>query len=144
MESGDDIRVNETTPSGEAIGRQEAEALPKTQPEFFTRAWEKVRSKFPAGPGFYLFQDKAGRVIYIGKAKNLRARVGSYFLAAAAADQRTQHLVRGADDVGLVETESDVDALLMEARLVKDTQPKFNRDLRDDKSFPSLQITTHE
>lgn len=118
--------------------------LPKTQAEFFTRASEKVRSKFPTGPGVYLFQDKAGRVIYIGKAKNLRSRAGSYFLAAAAHDQRTANLVREAYDIDFVETESDVDALLMEARLVKDTQPKFNRDLRDDKSFPYLQITTHE
>src|SRR3954466_7464183 len=123
---------------------EQAEPLPKAQAQFFSRAWEKVRSKFPTGPGVYLFQDKAGRVIYIGKAKNLRARVGSYFLAAAAADQRTHHLVREAYDVDFVETESHVDALLMEARLVKDTQPKFNRDLRDDKSFPYLQITTHE
>ena len=118
--------------------------LPKSQAEFFTRAWEKVRSKFPTGPGIYLFQDKAGRVIYIGKAKNLRSRAGSYFLAAAAADQRTANLVREAYDIDCVETESDVDALLMEARLVKDIQPKFNRDLRDDKTFPYLQITTHE
>jgi len=143
MESGDDIRVKRNNAERRGSWR-ESEALPKTQPEFFTRAWEKVRSKFPTGPGVYLFQDKAGRVIYIGKAKNLRARVGSYFLTAAAADQRTQHLVREAYDVDFVETESDVDALLMEARLVKDTQPKFNRDLRDDKSFPYLQITTHE
>lgn len=120
------------------------EPLPKTQAEFFARACEKVRSKFPSGPGVYLFQDRAGRVIYIGKAKNLRSRVGSYFLAAAADDPRTAHLVREAYDVDFIETESDVDALLMEARLVKDTQPKFNRDLRDDKSFPYLQITTHE
>src|SRR4029077_6743846 len=95
-------------------------------------------------PGVYLFQDQAGRVLYVGKAKNLRARVGSYFLAAAAQDQRTERLVREAYDVDFVETESDVDALLMEARLVKDIQPKHNRDLRDDKSFPYLQITTHE
>src|SRR4029079_8719814 len=118
--------------------------LPKPQAEFFTRAWEKVRSKFPTGPGVYLFQDKAGRVIYIGKAKNLRSRAGSYFLAAAAHDQRTANLVREAYDIDFVETESPVDALLMEARLVKDIQPKFNRDLPDDKSFPYLQITTHE
>ncbi len=118
--------------------------LPKTQAEFFARAAEKVRTKFPSTPGVYLFQDQAGRVLYIGKAKNLRARVGSYFLAAAAEDQRTAHLVREAYDVDFVETESDVDALLMEARLIKDIQPKFNRDLRDDKSFPYLQITTHE
>jgi excinuclease ABC subunit C len=118
--------------------------LPKSQAEFFARAAEKVRAKFPSGPGVYLFQDKAGRVIYVGKASNLRARAGSYFLAAAAGDQRTSHLVREAYDVDFLEAESDVDALLMEARLVKDIQPKFNRELRDDKSFPYLQITTHE
>ena len=118
--------------------------LPKTQAEFFARAAEKVRSKFPAAPGVYLFQDQAGRVLYVGKAKNLRARAGSYFLAAAADDQRTARLVREAYDIDFVEAESEVDALLMEARLIKDIQPKYNRDLRDDKSFPYLQITTHE
>jgi excinuclease ABC subunit C len=112
--------------------------------EFFVRAAEKVRSKFPAAPGVYLFQDQAGRVIYVGKAKNLRARAGSYFLAAAASDQRTFQLVREAYDVDFIEAESEVDALLMEARLIKDIQPRFNRELRDDKSFPYLQITTHE
>ena len=117
---------------------------PKGQAEFFARAGEKVRSKFPAAPGVYLFQDQAGRVLYVGKAKSLRARVGSYFLAAAAADQRTTLLVREAYDVDCIEAESEVDALLMEARLIKDIQPKYNRELRDDKSFPYLQITTHE
>jgi excinuclease ABC subunit C len=118
--------------------------LPKSQAEFFARACEKVRSKFPAAPGVYLFQDEAGRVIYIGKASNLRARAGSYFLAAAAADDRTSLLVREAYDVDFLEAESEVDALLMEARLIKDILPKYNRELRDDKSFPYLQITTHE
>jgi excinuclease ABC subunit C len=117
---------------------------PKTQVEFFARAAEKVRSKFPAAPGVYLFQDQAGRVIYIGKAKDLRARAGSYFLQAAAVDQRTSRLVREACDIDYIEAESEVDALLMEARLIKDIQPKYNRELRDDKSFPYLQITTHE
>jgi len=140
--SSDDPIIQESTPSGDD-GSPFAE-LPKSQVEFFTRAAEKVRSKFPKAPGVYLFQDQAGRVLYIGKAKDLRARVGSYFLAAAAGDERTSHLVREAYDVDFVETESDVDALLMEARLVKDIQPKHNRDLRDDKSFPYLQITTHE
>src|SRR3954468_14657947 len=143
MESdGEQQHVTETSPSGE--GASAPAELPKTQAEFFGRAAEKVRSKFPAAPGVYLFQDKAGRVMYIGKAKDLRARVGSYFLTAAAADQRTERLVREAYDVDFVETESDVDALLMEARLIKDIQPKHNRDLRDDKTFPYLQITTHE
>ncbi len=117
---------------------------PKTQAEFFLRAGEKVRTKFPDAPGVYLFQDQAGRVLYVGKAKSLRARVGSYFLKAAAEDQRTTRLVREAYDVDFLEAESEVDALLMEARLIKDIQPKYNRELRDDKSFPYLQITTHE
>jgi excinuclease ABC subunit C len=116
----------------------------KTQLDFFQRAATKVRSKFPSAPGVYLFQDQAGRVIYIGKAKDLRARVVTYFLQAAAQDRRTAQLVREAYDVDFIEAESEVDALLMEARLIKDTQPKFNRELRDDKSFPYLQITTHE
>ncbi|NOY41591.1 MAG: excinuclease ABC subunit UvrC [Planctomycetes bacterium] len=117
---------------------------PKTQVDFFLRAGEKVRSKFPQTPGVYLFQDQAGRVIYVGKAKNLRARVGSYFLKAAAEDQRTTRLVREAYDVDYLDAESEVDALLMESRLIKDIQPKYNRELRDDKSFPYLQITTRE
>jgi excinuclease ABC subunit C len=91
-----------------------------------------------------LFQDKLGRVIYAGKAKNLKARASHYFLKAAAEDSRTAQLVSEAYDIDYLEADSEVDALLMEARLVKDTQPKFNRDLRDDKSFPYLQITTHE
>jgi excinuclease ABC subunit C len=118
--------------------------LPKSQVEFFLRAAEKVRTTFPDAPGVYLFQDKLGRVIYVGKAKSLKARASSYFLKAAAEDSRTSQLVLEAYDVDFLEADSEVDALLMEARLVKDTQPKFNRDLRDDKSFPYLQITTHE
>jgi excinuclease ABC subunit C len=117
---------------------------PKTQAEFFQRAAEKVRTKFPTEPGVYLFQDQSGRVLYVGKAKNLRARAGSYFLKAAAEDQRTSRLVKEAYDIDFIAAESEVDALLMEARLIKDIQPPFNKDLRDSKTFPYLQITTHE
>ncbi|MEM8865735.1 MAG: excinuclease ABC subunit UvrC [Planctomycetota bacterium] len=118
--------------------------MPKTQAEFFQRAADKVKAKFPTTPGVYLFQDSAGRVIYIGKAKNLRARAGSYFLKAAAEDARTRDLVREAYDIDYMDAESEVDALLLESRLVKDIQPRFNKELRDDKTFPYLQITTHE
>ena len=89
-------------------------------------------------------KDAAGRVIYIGKAKNLRARAGSYFLKAAAEDSRTAQLVQEIRDIDYLLAESDVDALLMEARLIKDILPKYNRDLRDDKTFPYLEIHTHE
>ena len=104
---------------------------------------EKVRD-FPDGPGVYLMKDEAGRVIYIGKAKNLRSRAGSYFNQTAAEDRRTTDLVRQIADIDFLLADSEVDALLMEARLVKDIQPKFNVDLKDDKTFPYLQITTHE
>ena len=106
-------------------------------------AAEKVRS-FPQTPGVYLMKDAAGRVIYIGKAKNLRARAGSYFLKAAAEDPRTAKLVQEIRDIDYLDAESEIDALLMEARLIKDILPKFNRDLRDDKTFPYLEIFTHE
>src|SRR6476646_1232368 len=104
---------------------------------------EKVR-KFPRTPGVYLMKDAAGRVIYVGKAKSLRARAGSYFLKAAAEERRTAELVREIHDIDYIEAESEVDALLIEARLVKDIQPRFNQDLKDDKSFPYLEITTGE
>jgi excinuclease ABC subunit C len=106
-------------------------------------AAQKVRS-FPQTPGVYLMKDEAGRVIYVGKAKNLRSRAGSYFLKAAAEDLRTAKLVPDIRDIDYIDAESEIDALLMEARLIKDIQPKYNRDLRDDKTFPYLEILTRE
>lgn len=106
-------------------------------------AAEKVRS-FPHKSGVYLMKDGSDRVIYIGKAKDLRNRAGSYFHKAAAEDQRTGPLVKEIRDIDFIETESEVDALLLEARLIKDIQPKFNRDLKDSKTFPYLQITIRE
>jgi len=108
-----------------------------------TPAAQKARA-FPQTPGVYLMKDADGRVIYVGKAKNLRARAGSYFLKAAAEDPRTAGLVREIDDVEYIEAESEVDALLMEARLIKDIQPKYNKELRDDKTFPYLEIHVRE
>ena len=106
-------------------------------------AAKKVRA-FPRTPGVYLMKDAAGRVIYVGKAKNLRARAGSYFLNAAAEDPRTAKLVQEIHDIDYLDAESEIDALLIEARLIKDILPKYNRDLRDDKTFPYLEIFTHE
>ncbi|MCA9086661.1 MAG: excinuclease ABC subunit UvrC [Planctomycetaceae bacterium] len=103
----------------------------------------KVR-EFPTGPGVYLMKDSEGRVIYVGKAVNLRSRAGSYFTKAAEVDRRTAELVTEIADLDYIETDSEVDALLMEARLIKDIQPKFNNLLKDDKTFPYLQITTRE
>src|SRR5438445_9335527 len=113
-----------------------------TQPEALPPA-EKVK-QFPAAPGVYRMKDAQGRVLYVGKAKNLRNRASHYFTKAAAEDPRTTDLVKLIADIDFLPAESEVDALLLEARLVKDIQPRFNVDLKDDKSFPYLQIRTRE
>ena len=114
-----------------------------TQPDEAIDPKQKVRT-FPTTPGVYLMKDSLGRVIYVGKAVNLRSRAGSYFTAAAAVDRRTADLIPEIRDIDYVETDSEVDALLLEARLIKDVQPKYNSELKDDKTFPYLQITTRE
>jgi len=109
----------------------------------FAHAADKVK-KFPQTPGVYLMKDVSGVVIYVGKAKNLRSRASSYFLKAAAEDSRTSNWVPEIADIDFLDCESEVDALLMESRLIKDIQPKHNKELKDDKSFPYLMITTRE
>jgi excinuclease ABC subunit C len=104
---------------------------------------EKVK-QFPTTPGVYLMKDAQGVVLYIGKAKNLRSRASHYFTKAAVEDARTADLVPLIADIDFLPAESEVDALLMEARLVKDIQPRFNVELKDDKSFPYLQIRVRE
>src|SRR3954454_17556683 len=104
---------------------------------------EKARQS-PAGPGVYLMKDEQGRVLYVGKAKNLRNRAGHYFTKAAAEDRRTADLVKLIADIDYLPAESEVDALLLEARLIKDIQPRFNIELKDNKSFPYLQIRIRE
>jgi excinuclease ABC subunit C len=109
----------------------------------FRAAAEKVRT-FPQVPGVYLLKDDAGCVIYVGKAINLRARAGSYFLKAASLEPRTAHWVHEISDADYLQCDSEVDALLSESRLIKDIQPKYNKDSKDDRSFPYLMITTRE
>ncbi|MFQ6048392.1 MAG: UvrB/UvrC motif-containing protein [Phycisphaerae bacterium] len=106
---------------------------------------EKVR-RFPKGPGVYLMKDRRGRVLYVGKAKDLRARVSSYFQDSAdllrARGPEIAHMIGQVVEVDFLECETEVDALLQENRLIKDIQPPFNERLRDDKTFPYLEITT--
>src|SRR6516165_12535971 len=93
---------------------------------------EKVKD-FPPAPGVYLMKDDQGRVLYVGKAKNLRNRAAHYFTKAAMEDTRTADLVKLIADIDYLEADTEVDALLLEARLVKDIQPRFNVDLKEDK-----------
>src|SRR5262245_17504517 len=124
------------------VGSREA-PMSEPQVELTPAPAEKVK-QFPATPGLYLMKDAQGRVIYVGKAKNLRARAGSYFHKTAAQDRRICDWIDEVADIDHLPADSEVDALLMEARLIKDIQPRHNRDLKDDKSFPYLQITTGE
>ena len=104
---------------------------------------EKVKT-FPTSPGVYLMKDAKGRVIYVGKAVNLRNRASSYFTKQAAEDFRTANLVQEIRDIDFIPVDSEVDALLLEARLIKDIQPTFNTELKDDKTFPYLEIFVRE
>ncbi len=132
-------------------GRSEDPDKPAEDPEPFGhrraashhRAASKVR-EFPQTAGVYLMKDSAGRVIYVGKAANLRSRAGSYFLKQAAEERRTSYWIQEIADVDYIECESEVDALLVESRLIKDVQPKYNKEQKDDKTFPYLMITTRE
>ena len=117
--------------------------LPTTDPAVPVPPQEKVKT-FPTTPGVYLMRDFAGNVIYVGKAKNLRSRAGSYFTKEAAENLRTCELVQHIRDIDYLPCATEVDALLREARLIKDIMPRFNKDLKDDKSFPYLQIRVRE
>ncbi len=98
----------------------------------------------PSSPGCYLYKDAEGRVIYVGKAKNLKKRVSSYFQDKAGHPARTLRLVQEVCDLELIELDSEVEALLTENQLIKDLQPRFNVKLKDDKTFPLIAITREE
>jgi excinuclease ABC subunit C len=101
---------------------------------------EKIHT-LPAGPGVYLFQDAEGKVIYVGKAKNLRSRVRSYFLVAAQANAKTGSLMREAVDLEYILVANEHEALALENNLIKQRKPRFNVLLRDDKTYPYVKLT---
>ena len=93
----------------------------------------------PTSPGCYIHKDKNGSIIYVGKAKNLRNRVRSYFRGSH--DTKTEALVSEIEDFEFIVTESNIEALLLEINLIKENQPKYNIMLKDDKSYPFIKIT---
>jgi excinuclease ABC subunit C len=95
----------------------------------------------PDAPGSYQFKDAHGRVIYVGKAKNLRSRVGNYFQNPANLHSRTAQMVATAETVEWIQVRNDVEALMLEYSLIKQHQPRFNIRLKDDKSYPFLAVT---
>ncbi|MEP6718394.1 MAG: excinuclease ABC subunit UvrC [bacterium] len=103
---------------------------------------EKLK-EIPVSAGVYLYKDSAGKIIYIGKAKRLRSRVRSYFQARPF-DRKTDALVKQISDVEFIVTDNEVEALILEATLTKKHKPRYNVNLKDDKSYPHLKLTINE
>lgn len=102
----------------------------------------KLRLKnLPTSPGVYIFKNAKGKIIYIGKAKNLRNRVRTYFQSNSHGDAKTQRLMSKAASFDMMVTESEVEALILEANLIREHKPRYNVDLKDDKHFPYIKIT---
>ncbi len=105
-------------------------------------------AEFPAAAGLYFMKDNKDKVLYIGKAKNLRSRAASYFQPGSdvsiSRGPKISEMLEKVRTVDYMETKSEVDAVLQEARLIKDIRPPYNTDQMDGKSFPYLQITTGE
>jgi len=133
----------EEVQGNEPPAEQAAEPLPDPREALLN----KIRH-LPKTPGVYLFKDAQGRVLYVGKAKDLRSRVSSYFQNStdllATRGPEIAHMASLAADLDFLDCETEVDALLQENRLIKDIQPPYNERLRDDKTFPYLEITTSD
>lgn len=98
----------------------------------------------PTSPGVYLFSDPDGKLIYIGKAKNLRNRVRTYFQSGSRFDAKTERLMAQVASLSTMITANEIESLILEANLVREHKPRYNVALRDDKHFPYIRITTNE
>ncbi len=101
-------------------------------------------AQLPSLPGVYLYKDAHGAVIYVGKAKNLRSRVRSYFLQERLADAKTGSLIAEARDVDFIQVDNEKEALALENNLIKQYKPRFNILLRDDKTYPYVKVTAEK
>jgi excinuclease ABC subunit C len=104
---------------------------------------EKLKN-LPTSPGVYLHKDDAGKIIYVGKAKNLRNRVRSYFQSGRGHDLKTRELVKRIRDLEFIVTDTEVEALVLESNLIKQHRPRYNILLKDDKQYPHLKLTISE
>ncbi len=111
--------------------------------EFFKVLQDQI-SSLSTLPGVYVFKYGAGEVLYVGKAKSLRARVRSYFRTGQVSSLKTQSLVQRIESVETIVVGSEAEALILEANLIKEHQPHFNVQLRDDKRYPYIKVTLHE
>jgi excinuclease ABC subunit C len=100
-------------------------------------------SKIPSNPGCYLHKDKKGKIIYVGKAKNLKKRVASYF-SKVHPDEKTRQLVKNIEDVDFIVTDNEIEAMILENTLIKKNKPKYNINLKDSKGFSYIHVTEEE
>jgi excinuclease ABC subunit C len=105
---------------------------------------EEKLSRLPDRPGVYLYKDAKAQVIYVGKAASLRPRVRSYFQESRPHDAKTDSMVRQIADLEYIVTDNELEALMLEANLVRKHRPRYNIILRDDKHYPFLKLTTNE
>ena len=110
---------------------------------FLERIKERIL-QIPQQPGVYLIKDRQGHPDYIGKARNLRGRLKTHFQSSSARELKEYLIQKDAADIGVVLTATEAEALLLEASLVKQHRPKYNKELKDDKSYPFLKITMAE
>lgn len=108
---------------------------------------DKIRAKveaLPDSPGVYRWKDKDGRIIYVGKAKNLKNRVRSYVREDKNRSPKVAAMIRHAEDLDITMTATEMEALILECNLIKEIHPKYNISLRDDKSYPYVKVTTYD
>ena len=105
---------------------------------------EEKLKMLPAKPGVYLYRNQGGEVIYVGKAVSLKHRVRSYFLPGAKHLPRTSKMLEKMVDFDYIVTDSEVEALILEQNLIKEHRPRYNVQLKDDKSYPYLKVTINE
>src|SRR3954466_1622496 len=105
----------------------------------------KARLKeLPDRPGVYMHKNAEGEVIYVGKARNLKSRVGSYVVGRGARDTKTMTLINEIEGIDFVTTNNELEAILLENNLIKTHQPRYNVLLRDDKTYPYIKVTMSE
>jgi len=108
---------------------------------------DKLHTKLeslPSRPGVYLFRDGQGKILYVGKASSLRNRVKSYFQSSRPLDPKSQVMVKRIADFETLVTDSEMEALILEANLIREHKPRYNVNLKDDKRYPYLKVTVNE
>ena len=101
---------------------------------------KKRLSDLPEKPGIYIFKNRKHEAIYVGKAKNIKKRVRTYFYKSKDSRRNIDFLMQEADDLDFISTKTEEDALLLENRTIKNKQPKYNILLKDDKTYASLRL----